>query len=189
MPSNKDRLYVALHARAGRSKMPGGEDKYHWALLIGPKHEVAGESGKVRGKRIHAKERILDDGSGTSTWVYTEEEVNMKAVMMLLVRVQVAKCRDTEGVLAALRTVPLRGGKKPAWNCVAWVREALETLDGTGVLGRSAVLEWSRVRDASMAYAQKKAAEHRFDGKAKPGRFDTAKVPTYDLLRNREMIP
>ena len=143
----------------------------------------------MRGKRIHAKERILDDGTGTSTWLYTEEEVDMKAVMMLLVRVQVAKCRDTEGVLAALRTVPIRGGKKPAWNCVAWVREALETLGGAGVLGRSAVLEWSRVRDASMAYAQKKAAEHRFDGKAEPGRFDTAKVPTYDLLQDRETIP
>jgi hypothetical protein len=28
MPSNKDRLYVALYARGGAAKMPGGEDTY-----------------------------------------------------------------------------------------------------------------------------------------------------------------
>ncbi len=27
MPSNKDRLYVALYARGGQARMPGGEDK------------------------------------------------------------------------------------------------------------------------------------------------------------------
>ena len=27
MPSNKDRLYVALYARAGAATMPGGEDE------------------------------------------------------------------------------------------------------------------------------------------------------------------
>lgn len=28
MPSNKDRLYVALYARGGSATMPDGEDKY-----------------------------------------------------------------------------------------------------------------------------------------------------------------
>jgi hypothetical protein len=27
MPSNKDRLYIALYARAGAAAMPGGEDE------------------------------------------------------------------------------------------------------------------------------------------------------------------
>ena len=39
MGPNKDRLYIALYARGGPAKMPGGEDRYHWALIIGPKHE------------------------------------------------------------------------------------------------------------------------------------------------------
>ncbi|KAK7535627.1 hypothetical protein IWX49DRAFT_608604 [Phyllosticta citricarpa] len=40
MPGHKDRLYVALYLRgASAPKMPDGEDKYHWALLVGPKAE------------------------------------------------------------------------------------------------------------------------------------------------------
>ncbi len=33
-----------------------------------------------------------------------------------------------------------------------------------------------------MEYVEMKVAQHRFDGKAKPGRFDPRIVPTYDLL-------
>jgi len=76
MPSDKDRLYVALYAREGAARISGGEDKlvdtrmhmlngnmihvtdgdsrrYYWAFIIGPKAEDAGS----RGKRVHAKER------------------------------------------------------------------------------------------------------------------------------------
>ncbi|KAG9559513.1 hypothetical protein KCU79_g8223, partial [Aureobasidium melanogenum] len=39
MPSNKAQLYVALYVRGGAAKMPGKEDTYHWALLVGPKSD------------------------------------------------------------------------------------------------------------------------------------------------------
>jgi hypothetical protein len=70
MPSGKDRLYIALYARSGALKMPGGEDKwvsprsrhrlklnfnrYHWSFIISPKSESKGATGR----RCHAKETI-----------------------------------------------------------------------------------------------------------------------------------
>jgi hypothetical protein len=36
MPSNKDRLYVALYARGGAAKMPGGEDTYVYNQIAAP---------------------------------------------------------------------------------------------------------------------------------------------------------
>ena len=129
----------------------------------------------------------MGDGSGTSSWVYAEEDVDMSSVFMLLARVQIAKIRDTDGLLALLRQVPIRGGE-PGWNCIGWVKEALQVLGNNDtVVGRSS-LAWQSVRDTAMWYVDKKAAEHRFDGKAEPGQFDMAKVPTYDTLQNTETV-
>ena len=111
----------------------------------------------------------------------------MSSVFMLLARVQIAKIRDTDGLLALLRQVPIRGGE-PGWNCIGWVKEALQVLGNNDtVVGRSS-LAWQSVRDTAMWYVDKKAAEHRFDGKAEPGQFDMAKVPTYDTLQNTETV-
>lgn len=56
MPAaNKDRLYVALHARGGNDPAT-----YHWAIIVGPKLEE--EGGK--GRRYHVKQRPDAAGSG-----------------------------------------------------------------------------------------------------------------------------
>ena len=47
------------------------------------------------------------------------------------------------------------------------------------------VSDWMTVRDAAMQYAQRKTAEHRFDGTVST--FDTSKVPMYDLLTRSEI--
>ncbi|MCJ1335945.1 hypothetical protein MMC09_001219 [Bachmanniomyces sp. S44760] len=54
MPSDKGRLYVALYARGGKPTMPGSEDTYHWALIVGPKEEKEGKQGV----RYHAVNRV-----------------------------------------------------------------------------------------------------------------------------------
>ncbi|KAL3410388.1 hypothetical protein V8F44DRAFT_454625, partial [Aspergillus fumigatus] len=51
--SNKDHLYVALYACGGNPIMPGKEDIYYWALIIGPK--VKTEDGI--GIHYHTKQR------------------------------------------------------------------------------------------------------------------------------------
>ncbi|KAI1824292.1 hypothetical protein F4861DRAFT_539175 [Xylaria intraflava] len=94
-------------------------------------------------------------------------------------------------LVSVLEGVPVRE-PEPGWNCVEWVKEALMRLEkdeekdekalGTSVLG------WQAVRDAAMWYVEEKAAEHRFDGKAEAGQFDTRKVATYDLVEETETI-
>lgn len=106
---------------------------------------------------------------------------------MILVRIQVAKVTDMRSLEGMLRSVPVRGGQ-PGWNCVEWVKEALAILqNGNKALG-SSVLDWVTVRDTAMWYVEKKSREHRFDGLAAPGQFDTSKVSTYDLLEGKELV-
>ncbi|KAF8139739.1 hypothetical protein EV363DRAFT_1153406 [Boletus edulis] len=64
MSSNKDRLYMALHAHSDAPTMPGGEDKYHWALMI----TVKKEKNELHGIGMHAKNIIQIDGM--QGWVY-----------------------------------------------------------------------------------------------------------------------
>ena len=128
MPSNKDRLYVALYARGGKVKMPGGEDayayilplremiadtcfRYHWGLLVGPKKE----NNTGRGMRYHANERIL--GPDQQEWFFEELETTMKTASMLLVRVMVGKAENTARLVEILRRV--QSGKENQAG-IAW---------------------------------------------------------------------
>lgn len=103
---------------------------------------------------------------------------------MLLVRVIVGKIADRQRVVEILRKTPLRGGT-PGWNCVGWVKEALEELSADRrALGRNSA-EWETVRAEAMGYCQRKKEQHRFDGK---GLYDGRKVPTFDLMEGKEVI-
>ncbi|KAB5575995.1 hypothetical protein GE09DRAFT_611771 [Coniochaeta sp. 2T2.1] len=180
MPSNKDRLYVALYARGGQPRMPGGEDKYHWAFITGPK-VITQQSA---GRRIHAKERMGQSGSG-SHWEYENRSISMLPTAMILVRVVVGKIEDNARLISIMESVPVRGNQ-PGWNCVEWLKEALELLGKDKKALGTSVTDWKTVRDGCMQYVQTKAAQHRFDGQA-PGKFDDSKVATYDLLERKEI--
>ncbi|KAH9863394.1 hypothetical protein IAQ61_009671 [Plenodomus lingam] len=179
MPSDKDRLYVALYVRGGAPKMPGKEDTYHWALLVGPKNEVA--NGK--GMRYHAKERIV--GSNASEWYFEEREIGLGQTLMVLIRVMIAKVEDRDRIISIIRNTPIRQGVA-GWNCVGWLQEALQRLEADGKALGTGVTDWAKIRNAAMEYCQRKKAEHRFDGQ---GIFDMTKVATYDLIERKEKIP
>ena len=103
---------------------------------------------------------------------------------MLLVRLMIGKVEDGNRLAQILRTTPIRQNQV-GWNCVAWIREALETLKADNVaLGRS-VVGWERVRNESMSYCQREKDQHRFDGQRN---FDMTKVSTYDLFEHKEII-
>ncbi|KAG9241590.1 hypothetical protein BJ878DRAFT_220797 [Calycina marina] len=177
MPSNKDRLYIALYARGGSATMPGKEDTYHWALIVGPKVEMDKSGAMVEGTRYHAKERFQG-------WVFDEQTINLQPTNALLVRVMIGKIERKDHAVDIIRKTPIKPGE-PGWNCVIWVKEALTALQADGkALGTSNV-DWNAVRDAGMWYVEKKKAEHRFDGK---GTYDSSKAPTWDLLEGRETI-
>ncbi len=63
------------------------------------------------------------------------------------------------------------------WNCVSWVQEALSWVAHDGKALGTCRTDWKYVRDTAMEYVAKKAAEHRFDGKAQ---FDSRVVLTWD---------
>lgn len=86
--------------------------------------------------------------------------------------------------LEILRNTPIRQGQ-PGWNCVFWVKEALEILKlDPKALGTN-VVEWEKVRYETMDYCQRKKDQHRFDGQ---GNFNMRTVPTYDLMERKEII-
>jgi len=153
--------------------------RYHWGLLIGPKNEV--EDG--RGIRFHAKERMT--AAGKSEWFFEERDTTLLATSMLLVRIMIGKVEKMDRLVKTLRSVPIRQGQL-GWNCVSWVKEALEALNTDGKILGTKVTEWQTVRDGAMWYIQQKKAEHRFDGK---GNFNMKYAATYDLLDGKETIP
>lgn len=147
--------------------------------MVGPKTEVQGGHGI----RYHAKEKPKQGGG--SEWRFEEQECPLAPANMLLVLIMIAKVKDHRQLSNALRSTPIRQGLT-GWNCVFWVKEALERLQReTKALGTK-VIEWETVRDGAMLYCQRKKDEHRFDGK---GEFGMSKVPTYDLIERKETVP
>ncbi|KAL8923767.1 MAG: hypothetical protein Q9208_004415 [Pyrenodesmia sp. 3 TL-2023] len=176
MPSDKDRLYIALYARGGSAnRQPGSDERYHWALLVGPKSDEEA----ARGTRYHAKNPL--DGK----WTYEERDIFTARSIMLLVRIVVGKVTSNDRLQAALRSVPIVQGDE-SWNCVAWVRQALEAVKADGKAVGTSQLEWETVRRAALDYVQGKKDAHRFDGL---GDFDMSKTATYDLLEGKEIVP
>lgn len=122
---------------------------------------------------------------GTMQWRYEECSIPLAPTGMLLVRVLVAKIANIERLITIIRKVSVIQ-KDPEWNCVLWVKEALQMIRADSRAVGTATLDWNAVRDAAVSYHEQKAAEHRFDGKAK---FDQSRAATFDLLEGRETIP
>ncbi|KAK1960987.1 hypothetical protein LY78DRAFT_589696 [Colletotrichum sublineola] len=184
MPSDKDRLYVALYARGGAPTMPGLEDTYHWAFIVGPKSE----SGTSQGFRFHAKERLSFVGNppvAQSVWQYEETEILMAPSSMLLVRIMVGKVKSIDRLRSIFERTPVRP-EIDGWNCVAWVKEALlAAIQDSRALGTSAG-GWQEVRDTAMLYVKRKKEAHRFDGTVY---YDPTQAATWDMLSGVELVP
>lgn len=97
--------------------------------------------------RYHVKERLKE--SGGSEWLFEERSTPLAPTNMLLVRVIIGKVKNNERLVNVLRTTPIRQGDS-SWNCVVWVKEALEGLKADGKALGTCVIEWNRVRDGAM---------------------------------------
>ncbi|CAK7228931.1 hypothetical protein SBRCBS47491_007076 [Sporothrix bragantina] len=214
---NKDRLYVGLYVRRSAGKMADGEERYHWALLRGPKFEDE-DTLYRKYQAINTDENAIASGSESSsssnssnlaasptsptlptsptdpssrtsptTWVYDEQSIPPYD-LMLLARVLIGKIRNPARFEAILREVPVPSGNR---NSFTWVQAALETLaaDAAGSMGKSSNLAWPAVCNAAIEYIDQKATEHRYDGLAPVGQFDFSKPATFDLLQGKEVVP
>lgn len=168
--------------------------RYHWALLVGPKHEDSNSTGK----RFHVKETMTTvDGCTQSRWVFEERDIGMNPTAMILVRIVIGKVGNLDRVASVLRQVPVHQNL-PGWNCVSWLRDALEMLRTNGkalsgarssaVTPEAATAAWEEDKKVALEFVRDKERQHRFDGKATPGWFDMSRVPTYDLLAKDELV-
>lgn len=169
---------VRPNRNVGFEKFVAYISSYHWALLTGPKTE----GRDARGNRFHVKEKLTNVGGHLQRiWKYEKRTIGTAATAMILVRITVAKVKDRDRLKSIFNRVPVRSDN-PEWNCVEWVKEALANLQADGRALGTSCLDWETIRDTAMWYVQSKEADHRFDGQALPGQFDTEQVPTWDLL-------
>jgi hypothetical protein len=131
--------------------------------------------------QYHAKETIF---YGKSSWMYEEVKVSLHQTNSMLVRIMIGKIRDLPRFETALRNIPVRQAHRD-WNCVYWIKEALETacVDRRSV--GSCVVDWRTVRAGAMDFVQRKRDMHCFDGKKDLG---MSTPPTYDLVGEKEII-
>jgi hypothetical protein len=133
--------------------------------------------------RYHAKEFLVTDGKWE--FAFEEKECNLMATNVLLVRVLIAKVEDSGRLAHVFRNTPIRT-REEGWNCVSYVRDALEKLATENKVLGTKIIDWQKVRDGAMQYCQHKRDNHRFDGQ---GQFDMSVAPTYDLLEAKETVP
>jgi hypothetical protein len=136
--------------------------------------------------RFHARERINVSGSSEGfVWVYDEESIELVPTGMLLCRIIIGKVEDIDRLRSIFQRTPIRAGT-PGWNCVEWVKEAVESAMRDGKALATSAKNWREVRNAAMWYVEKKKADHRFDGTKV---YDNTKAATWDLLENSEKTP
>jgi hypothetical protein len=152
--------------------------------MVAPKTEKKDS----RGTRFHARDKARPDG--TSPFFYEEVDLEVySATAMLLIRVIIAKVEKIERIRQILRAIPIPQREQAGWNCVSWVREALEMLDADEEALGTRKLDWNAVRAAAMAYCGEKISSGRFNGTTQSQGFDLGRPPTFDLLENKEIQP
>lgn len=116
-------------------------------------------------------------------WRYEKKDIFMAPTNRLLVRILVGKVKNHDQLETVFESTPLRA-HIDGWNCVEWLKEALESAGREGKALGTAITSWQSVRDTAMWY---------IDFKHKAGRFgehyNTEEAPTWDMLGGSEIIP
>lgn len=175
-PKNKHRLYLALYARA---KDPG---TYHYALLISPKNDID-HPGSRETTKHHCKNILrANEAIVTETWIYESISINPDTDPQILARVLIAKLYDPDDTKARLAAVEILQGS-PDYSCRTWISHALSQLNKVETCN---TLDWALITQAALQYVSKKKDEGRYDVGWKG---DTSRVPTFDMLSHKELVP
>lgn len=150
--------------------------RYHWAIIIGPKKETPASQGLLC--------QVKNGTCPQSGWQYKYRQIAMAPTRRPLVRLMVGKIKNRGRLEAVLRNTPIRP-ETSGWNCVEWVKEALENAGRDGeALGTAATADWQSVRDGILRYMDSKHASGRFDRN-----YDATRAPTWDLVESKELVP
>jgi hypothetical protein len=136
--------------------------------------------------RFHAKERQVP-GNDALEYVWGFEALDTGTIQSatLLVRIMIAKITDDKRLEQILRAIPIRA-EVEGWNCVYWVKEALEALQADGKVVGTSVLDWQKVRDRAMSFIEAKEKAGRWRAE---GNYDMERAATWDLIEDKEVIP
>lgn len=179
MPCNKPRLQLALYAR------PKHPDSYHYALLISPKTGT-GRIGSSASKH-HALD-TFQSVSGEVSNPWRDQHLHLDDVKdehYLLVRIIIAKIIYQGEVADILGEVPVYQRDDPdhekarAFDCVAWVRDAVHRLRVSGTV--SGLSAFDNIERRSLQYVERKKNAGRWAENLQP------RVPTLDLLQEQEL--
>lgn len=184
----KPRLYLALYARA---KYP---DSYHCALMVCPSGQIPPRATSPTITKHHVKNTLQNnDGTISQPWIYEVTPIkDPSQESRILVRIVFAKIiMPIEHVNRILRDVPIyqvddASGHGQAFDCVEWVRLAVENLRSHGALGE-ATLSWDIIREQSLRYVDFKKEQRRWQVGWKGGTIEH--VATLDLLTSKEIYP
>lgn len=165
-------------------------DRYHWALLVGPKKE---NPGPVVGQRYH----VINQPVGPK-WKYEAGDVkDVLVTAQLLVRVTIAKVVDEQRLIDILRTVPVdptdwdgRGnGREPKWTCRIWLIAALKAIRADGHVVGTNVLDNIEGPGGIIERARAFVAGHIQNGRYSTGRDAMKPKPLLDMITGQEAYP
>ena len=181
MPSNKDRLHVALYVRGGGHDARS-EDKYHWALLVTPKKESAKTS--PAGMRHHVINTQPVDGYATPPWQYKTVQLSVPQTGNLLVRITIGKVENRAQLESTLSQLPV--DQYPGFTCRTWVADAVAALHQDGSLGTKQTANWTAIQDFAVQYVRDKRDNGRW---REQGAWNPGLPATFNLLENKETFP
>ncbi|KAL3482295.1 hypothetical protein BJX99DRAFT_252554 [Aspergillus californicus] len=174
--ANKDRVYVTLYVRGGQDP-----NTYHRAITVGPKKE----DERSRGHRYHVKQQSDETTINRMRWIYQPIEIPLVQTNMLLGRILIAKVTDGVQLRSTLAAVPIVQDNS-AWTCRIWVRDVVTALEADGKSLGTRVTNWPTIEQTANIYIGQKRQQRRYDG---TGSWKPNKVPTFDLLANKETTP
>ncbi|KAI2609476.1 uncharacterized protein GGS25DRAFT_217825 [Hypoxylon fragiforme] len=170
MVANKKRLYLAIYP-SGREN-----EKYAFALLVGPKEEG---NEKAPGTRYFIQHHH------TEGWRYkTIPDDDIRVGVTLLARIVIAKVTDEVNLIDIFKITAINYSEQHT-SSRSWVINVLLYLAemNSKVVG-TAKLSWPAVQAKALEYVQQKHAEGRYGS----GQDMTLPKPTFDLLQNKELI-
>jgi hypothetical protein len=125
--SSKVRLYLALYIRDGVTVRSQALDHYHWALLAISSKD---KSLQPIATRFHARDYYINPSQ--THWIYEEIHVSSRGTPKLLSQTYIGDVVETERLFEILRDAPVK--QEMGWNCVSWVRGAMEMVWADEVL-------------------------------------------------------
>jgi hypothetical protein len=128
--------------------------RYHWAFLVLPS-KITDTS---RAFRLHARNYF--SGPDSVTWFFEQLHVDAKGTSKLLTTTPIGKVVDMDRLLEILRDIPIPQNE-PDWNCVNWMREALDEIshDQTALEIEGLGADWQALRDSVMKAAALRSSQ------------------------------